>query len=233
MERLRGAWAGLLGWYRGHSARDQRILLGVAVAVVLSLVYVVVVEPVRDYRREVLEEIVQGHERLETAARFVGAIGTLRSERESLRVRLREAKTRLLPGDSGTLGAAALQERANALATESGITVQSTQVMRDEAKDPFRKVAVRLTLSGELEPLARLVSGLEHRHQLAIPFVEISRRGALVNAQGPRRLTATLEVNGFVQSRADEPEEIRVEEEAGEIVGPPAPPVGPPAREDA
>jgi type II secretory pathway component PulM len=196
--RLQALWAAARAWYAGHSPRDQRIILGVIVLAVLSVAYVGIVVPVRDYRRVVAEEIADGQADLERASRFLGAVESLRAERESLRKRLTQARTRLLPGRSGTLGAAALQERANAIATEKGITVQSTQVMREEAADPYRKVAVRLTLSGEIKPFAELVSGLEYGQQLAIPFVEVSRRGAVPGAKGPRTLSATVEVTGFV-----------------------------------
>jgi Tfp pilus assembly protein PilO len=163
------------------------------------MVYVAVVEPLRDYRRAVAEEIEAGHEQLERAARFVAAADAITAERDDLQKRLAQAKQRLLPGGSGTLGAAALQERANALAAEKGITVQSTQVMREEATDPFRKVTVRLMLSGELKPFAEFVSGLEYGpQQLTLPFVEVSRRGAAAGAKGPRTLTATVEVSGYI-----------------------------------
>src|SRR5262245_66510851 len=81
--------------------------------------------------------------------------------------------------------------------------------MKEEAVDPYRKVAVRLTLSGELKPFAELVSGLEFGQQLAIPFVEVNRRGAVPGAKGPRTLSATLEVTGFVLG-----EQAKVEEAA-------------------
>lgn len=202
---LRALWASVRRWYDAHSTRDRRILLGVALAAVASLVYVGVVDPVRGYRRAVAAEVTDGLEELERSARFLGAADSLRVERDQLKQRLEDAKTRLLPGDSGTLGAAALQERANAIATTKGITVQSTQVMREEAADPFRKVAVRLTLSGELKPFAEFLSGLEYGpQQLTVPFVEVSRRGALPGAKGPRTLAATVEVNGYLRG-ADKP----------------------------
>jgi hypothetical protein len=163
-----------------------------------------VVEPLAAYRTRVAEEIADGQQELEQAARFLGAADTMRAEQQQLRQRLEEARKRLLPGDSGTLGAAALQERANAIATAKGITVQSTQVMREELIEPFRKVAVRLTLSGELKPFAELVSGLEYGpQQLTIPFVEVSRRGAVAGAKGPRTLSATVEVSGYLLAAAE------------------------------
>src|SRR6185503_19832484 len=96
---LRALWASLRAWYAGHSTRDRRILLGLVTVVGLSLLWVGVVDTLRAYRRQVAEEIAEGHEHLERAARFVGAIDSLRSERDDLRKRLDAAKGRLLTGD--------------------------------------------------------------------------------------------------------------------------------------
>jgi Tfp pilus assembly protein PilO len=205
--RLQALFGGFGRWYAGHPVRDQRIIMGVLVFAGICLIYLFGWVPLRDYRQRVAEEIADGQDQLARASRSLGAADSLRGERESLQKRLVQARTRLLPGRGGTLGAAALQERANSIASEKGITVQSTQVMKEEAVDPYRKVAVRLTLSGELKPFAELVSGLEYGQQLAIPFVEINRRGAAPGAKGPRTLSATLEVSGFVlgeQAKAEE-----------------------------
>ncbi len=235
--RLQALWASARTWYAGHSQRDQRIILGVIVLTGLSLVYVGIIVPVRDYRSAVAEEIAEKQGDLERASRLIGAVDSLRAERETLRKKLTQARTRLLPGRSGTLGAAALQERANAIATEKGITVQSTQVMKEEQLDPYRKVAVRLTLSGEIRPFAELVSGLEYGQQLGIPFVEVSRRGAVPGAKGPRTLSATVEVTGFVLAEdAKAEEQPPAEGEGGEAAAPagdgaplaPGPPDAPP-----
>src|SRR5919201_867236 len=118
----RQLWTAVQRWYATHSKRDRGILAGVAIAAGLSLVYVTVVEPIIHYRRRVAEEIAEGQEQIERAARFLAAADTLRAERDDLRQRLEQAKQHLLPGGSGTLGAAALQERANAIAGEKGIT---------------------------------------------------------------------------------------------------------------
>jgi Tfp pilus assembly protein PilO len=205
--RLQALFGGFGRWYAGHPVRDQRIIMGVLVFAGICLIYLFGWVPLRDYRQRVAEEVADGQDQLARASRSLGAADSLRGERESLQKRLVQARTRLLPGRGGTLGAAALQERANSIASEKGITVQSTQVMKEEAVDPYRKVAVRLTLSGELKPFAELVSGLEYGQQLAIPFVEINRRGAAPGAKGPRTLSATLEVSGFVlgeQAKAEE-----------------------------
>lgn len=203
----RAAWAAIRKWYEGHSTRDRRIVLAVAGLVVLSILYVVVVEPLRGYRRSVAEEIAEGQDQLERSARFLGALDMLRTERDEARAKLQQAKSRLLPGTNATLGAAALQERANTLANEKGVSVQSTQVMKEEIAEPFHKVAVRLTLSAELRPFAEFISGLEYgQQQLFLPFVEVNRRGAVPGQKGPRTLAATVEVSGYLVG-PDKPDE--------------------------
>jgi type II secretory pathway component PulM len=203
---LRAIADGLLARYRGYSESERRIILALGVAIVASVVYVFVIGPIVDYRKSIEQEIADGQEELERDMRFLSKKDTLRTERDDLRRRLTQAKGRLLPGGTQTLGAAALQERTNNLANDQGISIQSTQVMqpsKDEQVDPFRKVAVRLTLSGELKPLAEFLSALEYgQQQLSVPFVEVSRRGAVAGAKGPRTLSVTMEVGGFVQAGA-------------------------------
>lgn len=217
---LRELWGRVVRWYAGHDTRDRRILAAVGVAVALYLLDVAVIEPVRAYRQSVVDEIASGEEALERAARFAAAVPGLKAERDDLRRRLEQAKTRLLPGGTGTLGAAALQEKTNTIAGEKGVTVQSTQVMKEEVVEPFRKVAVRLTLSSELKPLAELLAAIEYGQQLSVPYVEISRRGAVPGQKGPRTLQVSMEVDGFVEG-GKKPEADRTG--PGEREGTPAP----------
>lgn len=242
--RLRELWTLAVRWYAAHSGRDRRILAGVGVVAALSLLYVGLVQPLVRHRHRVKTEIEEGQDQLEHAARFLAVADTLRAERDDLGQRVAKAKERLLPGASGTLGAAALQERANSLAAEKGITVQSTQVMKEEPVEPFHKIAIRLTLAGELKPFAEFISGLEYGpQQFSIPFIELNRRGAVAGAKGPRTLQATVEVSGYLQGEQavkpeTEPAEGEGEAPAGTPEGEAAagapeaePPAGAPAAE--
>jgi Tfp pilus assembly protein PilO len=226
--RLQALWAGIQIWYAHHSPRDQRIILGVLAFAGICVVYLWGWLPVRDYRQRVVDEITEGQDQLKRSVRIVRSAESLRAERESLEKKLVQARQRLLPGRGATLGAAALQERANALAAEKGVTVQSTQVMKDEDLDPYRKVSIRLTLSGELRPFAELVSALEYDQQLSIPFVEVNRRGVAAGAKGPRTLSSTLEVTGFVLAEDANVEEAAGAEAPSESAPPGQPAAGPP-----
>jgi hypothetical protein len=218
--RLQGYWAPVARWYAGYSARDQRIILGVAVIAALSVVYVGPVEMVREYRRGVEEQIGDGQQQIERGLKTLRGLESLRRERDELKQRLKVTRGNLLPGGSGTLGAAALEARASDLAQAMGVEVRTKQVMREEAVDPFRRVAVRVTVAGDIGAIAGMLAGLEYQHHFTVPFMELSRRGALVGANVPRTLTATVEVAGYVSSTdgGGEPESVD-----DSFVGPPWP----------
>jgi Tfp pilus assembly protein PilO len=106
----------------------------------------------------------------------------------------------LVPGDTPTLAAANLQNTLHSLANEKGVEIQSTQVMRDDAVGDFRRIAVRITITGDLKQLADFLAGVEHgQTRVTIPFLEISRRGAVLRGKTARALSATIEVTAFLQ----------------------------------
>lgn len=219
--RLARYWAPVARWYAGYSRRDQRIILGVAVAAGLSFLYVGPFEMMRDYRRGVREQIADGQGQVEHSLKTLRGLEALRRERDDLKQRLKVARGNLLPGGSGTLGAAALEERASDLAQAKGVEVRTKQVMREEAVDPFRRVAVRFTLAGDVGAIAGMLASLEYDQHFTVPFMELSRRGALVAPNAPRTLTATVEVAGYVSSGEGGGEGEGVDES---FVGPPWPP---------
>jgi hypothetical protein len=175
---------------------------------------------VREYRRGVEEQIGDGQQQIERGLKTLRGLESLRRERDDLKQRLKVTRGNLLPGGSGTLGAAALEARASDLAQTEGVEVRTKQVMREEAVDPFRRVAVRFTLAGNIGAIAGMLAGLEYEHHFTVPFMELSRRGALVGANVPRTLTATVEVAGYVSSADGGGEAESVDES---FVGPPWP----------
>ena len=66
---VRARWTAIRRWYDTHSTRDRRIVLSVVGLAVVSIVYVVVIDPLRGYRRALAEEIGEG--RTSSSARHV------------------------------------------------------------------------------------------------------------------------------------------------------------------
>jgi Tfp pilus assembly protein PilO len=191
--------ARFMAWYAAHTPWERRLIAGVGIALGAGLLLRLLVWPVIDYRRALASQIEDDLGRLEQGAHLVARSEALEAQQKELQERLDREKARLLPGDSGTLAAAALQDQANQIAAERGVTLQSTTVMREEPAGAFRKVGVRLTMSGDLKSIAGMVADLElGKYHLLVPFVEMSRRGAVPGAKGPRTMSATIELNGYL-----------------------------------
>jgi general secretion pathway protein M len=194
--RLKQLWQRL-------SARE-RVLAGVALlALALVMVRYGIIEPYLAYTAHLEEEIDQGVQRVAKMERQRGRREQIATQVGLLRQRFQEARQKLIPGGTPALAAAHLQERIQTLASQSGLELVTTQVMRDEAVGEFRKIAVQVTLRGELPAVADFVAGVEYGEWLlAVSTLEIRSTYNLRTRprEGPKNpLTITLEVGGIMQ----------------------------------
>jgi hypothetical protein len=199
---MRDVLANLVAWLRATN-RQQRLYIGLGVVLVLvvgrfSLSWFL------EYRATLKDDVRISAQRLATARRLAERAPATQKEYESLKARYQATVAELVPGDSPTLAAAALQDRVSSLASEKKVSVQTTQVLKDEALGPFRQVSLRITASGELHDLADFLASLEYGPlRVTIPFIELSRRGAMVRRGGVgRTVSATIQVSGVVQGTA-------------------------------
>ena len=188
-------------WQR-LSARE-RVLAGAALlALLLLLVRYGIVEPYLAYTARLEEEIEQEVQRVAKMQRQRDRREQIATQVNVLRQRFQETRQRLIPGGTPALASAHLQERIQTLASQRGLEVVTTQVMRDEAMGEFRKIAVQVTLRGELPAVADFVSGVEYGDWLlAVMTLEVrSTYNLRVRPrEGPRNpLTITLEVGGVM-----------------------------------
>jgi hypothetical protein len=200
---VRDFLANLLGRLRATN-RQQRLYLALGV-VLLLVVGRIGISWFLDFRAEVKDDVRLSAQRLATAQRLAQRAPQSKKEFDSLQGRYQTTVAELVPGDTPTLAAAALQDRVSALASEKKVSVQTTQVLKDEAFGPFRQVSLRITASGELHDLADFLTALEFGPlRISIPFVELSRRGAMVRKQGVgRTVSATIQISGVVQGTAE------------------------------
>jgi Type II secretion system (T2SS), protein M subtype b len=199
---VRDFLANLVGRLRTTN-RQQRLYLALGV-VLLLVVGRVAISWFLDFRAEVKDDVRLTAQRLATAKRLASRAPQSKKEFDALQARYQATVAELVPGDTPTLAAAALQDRVSALASEKKVSVQTTQVLKDEALGPFRQVSLRVTASGELHDLADFLTALEFGPlRVSIPFIELSRRGAMVRKQGVgRTVSATIQVSGVVQGTA-------------------------------
>jgi Tfp pilus assembly protein PilO len=187
-------------WWAHLSSRERQLIGAAGAVLALLLLRFIIVSPFLSYRESLQDEIVSHREMLQNDHAYLARASDITHHLEALRARYAEIRTQLVPGDTPTLAAASLQDTLHTLATDKGITIQSTQVMREEAVGDFRRIAVRITVTGELRQLADFLASIEYGQRLlSVPFLEISRRGAVLRGQSARALAATVEVNAFLQ----------------------------------
>jgi type II secretion system (T2SS) protein M len=199
---MRDQLANLIARLRSSSRQEQLyVLLG---AVVFLVVLRFAIGWMMDYRAGVKDDIQLSAQRLATARRLAARAPDTEKNLAGLQERYKQTVAQLVPGDTPTLGAAALQDRISSLASEKNVSVQTTQVMKEESIGSFRRVTLRVTANAELRQLADFLTSLEFGQlRVTIPFIELSRRGAVVRqANTPHTVSATLEVAGIVQGSA-------------------------------
>jgi type II secretory pathway component PulM len=182
------------------SARERRLIGAAGGVLGLFLVHLLVISPFLSYRQDLQDEIVSHREKLENAQSYLARTADISRQREQLQKLYQQVHAQLVPGDTPTLAAANLQNVLHTLAGEKGVEIQSTQVMRDETVGEFRRISVRITVTGELKQVADFLAGMEHgQTRVLVPFIEISRRGAVLRGKAARALSATIEVTAFLQ----------------------------------
>lgn len=190
-------------WFAKRAPRERALILAGGVILVIALIRFVIISPFLVYRSNLRDDIDANRAMLENATAYLARAGDTARQREALQGRYKQIRGQLVPGDTPTLAAAALQDTLRNLANEKGIDIQSTQVMRDETVGDFKRIAVRITVTGEIKNLADFLNSIEHGPvRVTLPFLEISRRGAALRGKGARTLAATLEVSAFIQGPA-------------------------------
>ncbi len=198
---MRDLLADLFARLRASSRQERLYAVLGAVAVLVVLRFAV--GWLIDYRRGVKEDIQLTADRLANAQRMLARAPEMQKHLTTLQDRYAETVAQLVPGDTPTLAAAALQDRVSGLAAGKNVSLQTTQVMKDEAVGPFRKVSLRITASGELRQLADFLAELEYGPlRVSVPFIELSRRGAGRRDAAARVVSATIELAGVVQGSA-------------------------------
>ena len=138
-------------------------------------------------------------ELLEGLRRQAGARARLEGERSALKGAAPRAAT--LPGKTGGVASASLQEHMDRLARRHGLGVASVQVLPVRPAGEFSELAAVLVMRGPLTGLAALL----HEIETGAPFlfvdeIRIRSEDARRDGSGPRqpvRLEISMKVRGY------------------------------------
>lgn len=178
-----------------------RLLALILVLAVLGSLYLLVVVPLVDFYAERAATL----ERREMLAPRLNALaGELPALRTRLAALHAQAQTRqvTLDGSSDAIASANLESRIEALAVSSGATIGSTEALPAETRGPYRRIGLRVILSGTYETVVKLIAALEETNPpLVIDDVQLHGVLRRAGLPGPQTINGTLDVYGFRDDR--------------------------------
>jgi general secretion pathway protein M len=177
-------------------APGRALALSVLGALV-GLLYLAIVSPLIDLYRS-------GETTLAERQLLVPRVERLAAEVPTLRARLAELRATGtmsdvgLDGASDALASANLQSRIEQLATPNGVTITSTEAIPAEDRGPYRRIGLRLTVSGKYEAIVKLLAAIEEAHPpLVIGNLQIHGLFRATEVRANHALDTRFEVYGL------------------------------------
>jgi Tfp pilus assembly protein PilO len=176
--------------------RGLALALALALAVLAAL-YLIVAAPL-------VALFAQRQETIEARRMLLPRLQAVAAELPALRTRIAglraEQRTRQLTLDGATdaIASASLESRIDALARSVGVTIGSTESLPAEPRGPYRRIGLRLVLTGTYDTLVKLLAALETAQPPLV--VDNLQLHGLLPQPGMRRaatMDAGLDVYGF------------------------------------
>ena len=115
--------------------------------------------------------------KIENYRRVLARATAVEKQTVEIEARLKAQQERLTGGATATQVAAELQGAVSSMAAEAGMNVLSSQILKEEEVEGSKRVGVRLTLSGELAGVAKLIGAVEGgQKDLVVSHLEINRK---------------------------------------------------------
>ena len=170
---------------------------------VLLVIYAIVIGPLIGAFSDVNRALADGSEQL---ARYQ-QIALQRSDLETkfAEIAARQAESGVyLPGDTDALAAARLQEIVNSIVESNSAQVRSVQILPTMADGDFRRVGVRIQMTGSMGAMARILHAFEAGETfLFVDNLDISNRMSRRNQDSADgfdpELLIRLDLQGYVR----------------------------------
>lgn len=188
------------------TGRQGRLLALGLVLIVLVGAYFVLVAPVVDFYAERQASLANRRAILPRLVAAADELPALRARVAQLRAAANLRKV-TLEGASDAIASADLESRIDALASSVGAVIGSTEALPAEARGAYRRIGLRLALSGSYETLVKLIARIEAATPpLIVDNLQIHgvlrRPGLPQDAAGDAQLDAGLDVFGFRDNTA-------------------------------
>jgi hypothetical protein len=198
--------------WQAFSPRERYLMLGslgTALVVILRYAPIPALDAVSFAGNN--EEWVQ-LQKIENYQKILARADAAGKRETELERRYAAAQARLLSGATPTQVGAELQGSLSSMASSAGLNVLSSQILKAEEDRGYRRVGVRLTLSGDLKGVVEMLSAIETgKTDIEVTLLEINRKLGASRRPTPIRptsvrssaanaaLTATMEIKTFMQ----------------------------------
>lgn len=176
--------------------QGRLLALGLAV-IALVVVYAAAAAPLLDLYAENAALAERRQAMVVRLHAIAGELPPLRARVAELRAAVASSKV-TLDGASDAVASAALQGRVEELAAAAGVTIGSTEGIPAEVRGGYRRLGLRLVITGTYEGLVKLLAGIEAtRPPLIVDNVQMRAFQRRPGATAVAMLDASLEVSGF------------------------------------
>ncbi|HJU16486.1 MAG TPA: type II secretion system protein GspM [Stellaceae bacterium] len=166
-------------------------------AAVLAGLYLIVAAPLVGLFAQRQSMIAARHMLLPRLQAAAAELPALRTRVARLRAEERARKL-TLAGATDAIASANLESRIEALAASVGATIGSTESLPAEPRGPYRRIGLRLVLTGRYETLVNLLAKLESAEPpLIVDNLQLHGPLARPGMEGSAALDAGLDVYGF------------------------------------
>lgn len=168
----------LLERWAALSGRERALVGGaIVIAVAVVLRYGVLTGGEEDVDGASIDAPWVQVAKIENYRRVLAHADAIEKQTTEIQSRLKAQQERLTGGATATQVAAELQGAVSSMASDAGLNVLSSQILKEEEFEGAKRVGVRLTLSGELAGVAQLVAAVEGGPKdLQISHLEINRK---------------------------------------------------------
>lgn len=166
-------------------------------AVSVAAIYAVAIEPLMSFYghgRQTLQERLEVLHRVEASA---AELPRLRAAAKEWREKTRDGDL-LFVGSSDAVAGAALQSTLKELIEDGSATLSSAEVLPAETADKFRRVAIRVSFSGDLTLITDVLRGIEGaRPAIFVDNLDIRTAGDSARDDEGKSFTIAFDVHGF------------------------------------
>jgi Tfp pilus assembly protein PilO len=179
--------------------RGRVLALALAIAVLAGLYLIVAAPLIGLYAQR--QAMIAARQMLLPRLQAVAAeLPALRARIARLRAEQRAQKL-TLDGATDAIASANLESRIDALARALGVTIGSTESLPAVPRGPYRRIGLRLVLTGRYEALVNLLARLETaRPPLVVDNLQLHGPLARPGMEAAATLDAGLDVYGFRSS---------------------------------